>query len=164
MAGHDKLTPAGKKFFSTIAELNKLQVRIGFSAGKSGRGQNNESVTANDYEDGTTVAEVAAWNEYGTSQIPPRPFLRQSVENHADEINANIEVVIKAVVSGDIDTEKALMMIGAMQVGYVQHEIKTGGFTPNKPSTIRMKGSDRPLIDTGQMRQSVHYIIEPKGD
>lgn len=28
------------------------------------------------------------------------------------------------------------------------------------PSTIRAKGSDAPLIDTGAMRQSITYIIE----
>ena len=34
---------------------------------------------------------------------------------------------------------------------------------PNAPSTIRKKGSDKPLIDTGRLRQSVNYVIKPKG-
>ena len=47
--------------------------------------------------------------------------------------------------------------------GIVQKTIKEGSFVPNAPSTIRKKGSDKPLIDTGRLRQSVNYHIKPKG-
>ena len=33
-----------------------------------------------------------------------------------------------------------------------------------REATIKRKGSDKPLIDTGTMRQSVHYVIEKKGN
>ena len=38
-----------------------------------------------------------------------------------------------------------------------------GDFEPNAPSTIRKKKSDKPLIDTGRMRQSVMTVIDKKG-
>lgn len=34
------------------------------------------------------------------------------------------------------------------------------GWEPLSPSTIRAKGSDAPLIDTGAMRQSITYVLE----
>jgi len=56
----------GDKFRRRLAGLasqssGSLKVRVGiFESAK--------------YEDGTPVAAVAFWNEYGTANIPPRPF------------------------------------------------------------------------------------------
>ena len=41
-------------------------------------------------------------------------------------------------------------MEGAMKLKFTD-----GTLTPNAPSTIKKKGSSRPLIDTGQLRQSI---------
>lgn len=45
----------------------------------------------------------------------------------------------------------------------IQKEIVNGDFVPNSPETIKRKGSDKPLIDTGRMRQSINYVIQEKG-
>jgi hypothetical protein len=35
------------------------------------------------------------------------------------------------------------------------------GWAPNAPSTIRRKGSDKPGIDTGEMRKALtHLVVE----
>ena len=47
---------------------------------------------------------------------------------------------------------------------YVQKEIVDGSFEPNAESTIKKKGSDKPLIDTGTMRQSVTYVVRKVGE
>ena len=180
MAGHDRTTAEGRRFFKEIEDLTKLQVRVGFTSGGSGYGANSEPVTAKDYEDGPTIVEVAAWNEFGTYNTPPRPFLRQSVENYTEQISVMCKAQLQAIASGKQTAESALKAIGALQVGLVQHTIRDGGFEPNAPITIqggwmrnqksgkpfyvKGKGSSRPLIDTGRMRQSVHYVIKPKGD
>jgi len=36
-------------------------------------------------------------------------------------------------------------------------------FPPHPPETKKQKGSDKPLIDTGRMRQSINYVIQEKG-
>jgi hypothetical protein len=36
------------------------------------------------------------------------------------------------------------------------------GWAPNSPLTIHRKGSDRPLINTAQMRRSITYLVEDK--
>lgn len=156
------MTPEGKKFFAQLQKLAELEVQVGFTAEKAGYGQNHSSVNASDYEGGTTIAEVAAWNEFGTYNIPERPFMRQSVDKNGDVIQAMCSEQIKALVSGKADADKVMRNIGALQVGLIQHEIKAGGFVKNADSTVKQKGSSTPLYDTGHMRQSVHYVVKPR--
>ena len=56
-----------------------------------------------------------------------------------------------------------LKKIGVYLKGVVQKEIVDGDYAPNAESTIKRKKSDRPLIDSGYMRQSVSFFITPKG-
>ncbi len=164
MPGHDKITPQGKIFFKEIKELKKLQTRVGFTVNGKGYGQKHEAVTAEADEDGTTLAEIAAWNELGTKRSPSRPFIRNSVDNNASRISTMCKNQLRAIAKGEATAGKALKSLGALQVGLIQNEIRNGSFESNAESTIRKKKSDKPLIDTGRMRQSVHYVIKPKGE
>ena len=149
---YDKLTPEGKRFYAEIEKLKKLQVRVGFQ-----RGDATE-------EDGTALVDIAAWNELGNEHVPSRPFMRDSVDKHKDQINAFLKNQLVLLAQGKTDANKILNAIGVFQKGLVQKEIVDGEFAPNAPSTIRKKKSDKPLIDTGTMRQSVNYVITKKGD
>lgn len=156
MAGHDKLTKEGEALKKRLEEAIKLQSRVGYQRG---------DYTYETEEGGTAdVTDVAMWNELGTSNMPSRPFMRDSVDKHADEITAFCKSKFKGCVEGKISVQEMYAAIGAFQVGLVQKEITDGEFEPNAPSTIRKKKSDKPLIDTGQMRQSIHYVIKQKGD
>lgn len=149
---YDKLTPEGERFYAEIEKLKKLQVRVGFQ-----RGDATE-------EDGTDLVDIAAWNELGNEHVPSRPFMRDSVDKHKDQINAFLKNQLVLLAQGKTDANKILNAIGVFQKGLVQKEIVDGEFAPNAPSTIRKKKSDKPLIDTGTMRQSVNYVITKKGD
>jgi spore germination protein GerM len=155
MAGHDTITPEGRKFYAEVDKLKAQEVFIGFQAGK-------KKHKAKDGEDGVDMASVAMFNELGTSTSPSRPFLRQTVDDNKDEINEFVENATKQLAKGG-SAESCLKKIGAYGVKLVQEKIKSGTFTPNAPSTIQSKGSSKPLIDTGEMRQSVHYVIKGKG-
>lgn len=151
MAGkvRDSLTPDGIKFQKMLKELAGLEVRIGFQHGE---------VT----EDGTDICDIAAWNELGTEHIPSRPFLRMSVDENVDKINHFLQMQKSALLSGK-DAEQILKEIGLFQKDLIQEKITEGTFVPNADITIQRKGSDKPLIDTGRMRQSVNYVIKRKG-
>ena len=151
MAGHDRLTDEGKRFFAQIEELKKLQVRIGFQAGEAAE------------KDGTDIANIAMWNEVGTLRAPSRPFLRRSVDDNTDKITAMCQAQIKQLANG-ATAQEILQRLGTFQKGLVQATIRDGEFKPNAASTIRKKKSDHPLIDTGRMRQSVSFVIKPKGE
>lgn len=149
--GWDRLTPEGQKFFKEIDELIAKKVFVGFQAGRAAE------------EDGTDIATVAAWNELGTENIPSRPFLRMSVDENEDKINAMCAQQVKNLCNGG-SAESVLKEVGAFGVSLVQEKIGNGSFAPNAPATIKAKGSDHPLIDSGRMRQSVHYVVKGKGE
>lgn len=148
-----RLNAAGRKFYKQIEDLKKNQVFIGFPEGEAThRGPNGESAD---------MALIAAYNEFGTSTTPARPFLKQTIDSNQDKIKAKCEQAVKDISEGK-STEQCLQQLGAFGVGLVQETIANGSFEPNNPQTVKKKGSDKPLIDTGQMRQSVHYIIRKK--
>lgn len=151
----DKLTPEGKQFYASIEKLKNNEVGIGFQHGKKVHSAKNGG-------EALDMAQIAAFNEFGTSKSPPRPFLRMTVDNNQEKIAKFVEKETKRIASG-ASSEQVLNKLGAFGVGLVQETIGSGSFTPNAPSTVAMKGSSHPLIDTGQMRQSVHYVIKPKG-
>ena len=112
------------------------------------------------YEDGTPVAAVAAWNEFGTETIPERPFFRRAL--------AEVEDGVTKIVKAGIDTKKMVVddrladRVGAYAQGQIQESITALKEPPNAPSTIKEKGSSSPLIDTGHMRESVTWKVEQK--
>jgi hypothetical protein len=146
----DGLTADGKRIFGQIEELGKLAVYIGFQEGVQ-------------YPDGTEVVDVAAWNELGTEYIPERPFLRMSVDDNEDKIATFMKKAAMEVINNGKTAQEVLKEVGAFQKGIVQQEIREGSFEPNSPATIKKKGSSKPLIDTGLMRQSVNFVIKEKG-
>lgn len=146
----DKMTPEGIRFKRMLKELAEKEVRIGFQHGKAAE------------DDGTDICDIAAWNELGTVHIPARPFLRDSVDDNEGEINSFLQSQKRALISG-ASAEQVLKEIGIFQKDLIQDKIESGSFAPNAASTIRQKGSSKPLIDTGRMRQSVDYVIKAKG-
>lgn len=150
--GWSDLTSEGKKYFAELEKLANLEVQVGFQAGEMHVDEEgNEAL----------LAEIAAYNELGTSSIPPRPFMRQSFENHEKELQEACDQV-NAIISNGGTAENGLDTLGVFVKGLVQEEIVDGGFEPNAPSTIAAKGSDQPLIDTGNMRQSVNYVVRSR--
>ena len=162
MAGHDRETRDGKWFFKQIEELKKLQARAGFQHGREKAWKRTGKGGKKIIEAEADIADVAMWNELGTARSKPRPFLRQSVDNNTDQIKAMCSAQLNLLAKGTATAKDVLQALGALQVGLIQKTIRDGDFEPNRPSTIKRKGSDRPLIDTGRMRQSVHYVIEEK--
>ena len=147
--GFSDLTPEGKKYFRELKKMTDMEIQVGFQGDQK-------------YEDGTSIAQVAAINEFGASDIPERPFMRQSFENHEGELQAACDAAQRLVSSGG-SAEQALQQIGVIAKGLVQDEIVNGGFAPNAESTIKKKGSEQPLIDTGTMRQSVNFVVKRRG-
>lgn len=133
-----------------LKDLVEKEVRVGFQ-----RGEATE-------EDGTDICDVAVWNELGTINMPSRPFLRKSVDENEAKINHFLQSKQRDLVRG-VPEEQILKEIGIFQKDLIQEKITEGSFAPNAESTIRKKGSSKPLMDSGRMRQSVNYVIQKKG-
>lgn len=112
---------------------------------------------------GATVAEIAAVNEFGSQdgRIPERSFLRTTMaENKQVYIDA-IAKIAKSAVQGKRDARDGMGLLGTKAQNDVKAKIVAIKTPGNAPSTIAAKkGVDNPLIDTGQMLNSVRWKFE----
>jgi len=150
----DEWTPEGRRFMKELRELAELEVRIGYQRG--------QAAAADDDNPRADLVDIAMWNEFGTVNIPSRPFMRDSVDKHMAAINHMLTAQKDALLKG-ASAREILETAGLFQQDLIQTEIEQGDFVANADSTIRKKGSDKPLIDTGTMKDSVHYQIVKKG-
>lgn len=115
------------------------------------------------YPSGESVASVMRLQEFGGSiqeqyfvaVIPARPFMRLASSNFSDKRLEIEKRVFGRYVSGKINPEQALAQIGQAMESEIVYSIKNGAWTPNAPYTIKKKGFDKPLIDSGHAWQSV---------
>lgn len=150
----DTWTSEGKQFMKTLRELAELEVRIGYQRGTLSGNPDNSSRA--------DLVDIAMWNEFGTVNIPSRPFMRDSVDKHEAAINHMLTAQKDALLHGATARE-ILNTAGLFQQDLIQTEIEQGDFVANAPTTIMKKGSDKPLIDTGTLKNSVHHIVVKKG-
>ena len=150
-----KETMDGIRLKRLIKELQNFKVEVGYN-------EDSGSYPAEEGDESITLANVAAWNEFGSERSPARPFMKQTVRDYKDQITKHANKALKKAINGG-GAKEALNSIGAYTKGRMQKEIRDGDFAPNAPYTIAKKGSDKPLIDTGRMRQNIVYVIKEKG-
>jgi signal recognition particle subunit SEC65 len=92
---------------------------------------------------------------------PPRPVLAPAIDANKEQIGELMKDTAVDALEGK-DISPALN-----QVGMQGQNIARAWFTDprndweeNKQSTIKKKGSDRPLIDTGELRKAITYVIK----
>lgn len=111
------------------------------------------------YPDGTSVLDVAIWNEFGTENIPERSFLRAWFEKNQPRALAMLKRINQLVLEGKLTREQGLNQLGLRWVAEIQERMSKGIPPPNAPSTIAKKGSSTPLIDDGILRSSIKHTI-----
>lgn len=149
ISGGDKLEAA----LAAISENIKMQMNVGILAGATNR------------DTGDPIAPYAAANEYGTLNIPARPFMRNTVAEKSGEWGRTLGglVVGKAHDAGSI--EKAFNILGAVMVQDIRDSIEHSIPPPNTQSTInnkRRKGRaspDKTLVDSASMQGAVDFEI-----
>jgi hypothetical protein len=108
---------------------------------------------------GQTVAEVAAQHELGAG-VPRRSWLRDWVSEQQSGFIRTHWVKALQALAADGNHALHLGRLGAYFVGDIKQRIARGILPPNSPATIARKGSSKPLIDTGQLRNSITSVVE----
>jgi hypothetical protein len=116
--------------------------------------------------DGTPMAMIAAVHEFGSPEqnIPERSFLRGGIRRGTPKFGKLNERNLSAVVRGTMTVAQSLGQLGAMAAGEVKREFTTADFAPIAQATIYArkrrfgKASTRPLIATGNLRQSITWV------
>lgn len=101
------------------------------------------------------------------NNIPPRPVIEPVVRNNANEISRKLSRIFNLACDGKTtDAENQLNLVGEWVVGRIRRWFvdPANGWPPNVPSVQKAKmkkGSTnpRPLIDTGELRKSITYVL-----
>ncbi len=105
------------------------------------------------------IVRYAAANEFGVpGRIPQRSFLRSTAREQASKWAGLMQTAAGEVLDGG-SVQAAFGRVGLVAVGDVRRKIVQLKVPPNAPSTVRRKGSNNPLVDTGRMGQSIDYRV-----
>jgi hypothetical protein len=111
-------------------------------------------------------------HEFGSpaAGIPRRPFLTPGVEAIRARTVAEFRGAALAALKGDANAaERTLNRVGLIAQNSVRATLTAGeGWPPLAEATLaareaRGRTGTRPLIDTGQLRASITYVVERRG-
>ena len=109
---------------------------------------------------GASYVDIATWNEYGTRRIPSRPIIRISAATNKQAWTKIAQQCINDVIDGDSPTEAA-QVVGHRMVEDIRKVFgDTSKLKANAPSTLKKKGRNEPLVDSGEMRRRVNFRVE----
>jgi hypothetical protein len=116
--------------------------------------------TAGTDEDGVSNLQKAWQNEFGVAgKIPERSFIRSTINENQEQIREFIARLEERLFSGSIDPGKVDEMLATFVIGLVKKKMKRAKewAVANSPATIEAKGSDVPLLDTGDLRNNLDW-------
>jgi len=101
------------------------------------------------------VAQVAFWNEFGTSRAPARPFFRGMIDRELGDWGDKLGKFLKA---SDFNSDTALGLLGTDVKDALTQEIARWP-ADNAPSTVARKGFNKGLVDKGVMQRSTDFEV-----
>lgn len=151
-----------RRILAAVNDLDDSYVKVGVLA-ETGDSEHGEGESGD-----ITILELAAIHEFGSpaAGVPERSFIRRTFQNSEDWLPQFQSKLAKAVIQGKISHERALEILGKKCVDEVKNTITEGEGVPPplEQSTIDAKGSSRPLVDTGQLVNSISYEVVMGGD
>lgn len=149
------------QFRKALEALLKREVLVGIPSANAARDPEPGEKTA------ATNVLLGYVHEYGSpaKNIPPRPFLHPGISDAREEIQKHMKSAGQFALQGKTEkVDQELDKVGLAAREGVVLKITNGQFQELKPATLaarRRKGRTRtkPLIDTGQMRQAITYIV-----
>ena len=139
-----------------IASLTGKAVYVGIPAEKSvrKRGAVNNAELLFIHTNGSPIRH-----------IPKRPVIEPAIQAHKEEIIAELRAACMAsldlIAPTPAEATRHLERAGMRGMNAARGWFRDprNGWAPNAPATIIRKKSDRPLIDTGQMRRAITYLV-----
>jgi hypothetical protein len=108
-------------------------------------------------------------HEHGSPlwHVPPRPIIEPAIEDPENQkiIAEDLKKAAQAALDGNFRDAEAELNKAGMDAQNAVRDWFTNpnnNWPPNAPATVERKGSDRPLIDTGELRKSITYVIRKK--
>lgn len=146
----------GKKLVRLIKLLVKgfPSVKVGIIGSQAQQEHNGTNLTN---------AQIGMINEFGSysRKIPARSFISMPLKLFLSSYIKKKKSLSKQEFEKAIEKgteEEFSRKVGIVAEEVIQDAFATRGFgnwKPNAPLTVALKGSDSPLIDTGQLRRSI---------
>lgn len=151
--------PAWRRLLGALQSLPSQDVLVGIPESK---GRRQDEPISN--------ALIGYLMETGmpASNVPARPFLKPGVKTAEARILRYLKQGAEYALKGDeAGVSRAMNAAGLTAVSAVKRKITTGPFEPLAPGTVRGRlrrgrTGTKPLIDTGQLRQSVTYVVRSR--
>ena len=139
-----------KGFLERFREIGKPKVYIGVPASKNGM-----------HEGGINMATLLALHVLGAPSrgIPQRDPLRPPLIANAQRYSDLLALGLKNALANGTDPKLVYEKIGIVATNDVKDYFITGNFKALSEKTIKAKGSSKPLIDSGEMRNSISYEV-----
>jgi len=145
-------TAAGEALRKATKALQGAEVRVGwFDKDRYPNG-------------GPPVAYVAAIQEFGTSKIPPRPYMRIAGDRHKDAWKNNFGKAATAILKGNYTAEQGLEILGLGIAGDIRAQIAATNTPPLSDLTLmlrKMKRKDQSKKITGaSLAEAAHRLAK----
>lgn len=116
-------------------------------------------------EKGYSTAYEMYVHEHGSPlfRVPPRPVLEPAMEykeNQEQIIELMKDTVNVVLEGGNVQPELEKVGMQGQNIARDWFTNPANEWQENANSTIKKKGSDKPLIDTGEMRKSITYVVK----
>jgi hypothetical protein len=114
-----------------------------------------------------TVVEIATFHEYGLGNNPERSFLRATLDKNRSKYFAIAKELKKEIFKGNLEAYVALGLLGEKIKTDCVMRITEGIPPPLTPErieqkTVNGKAGQVALIDTGQLRQSITWVVQER--
>jgi hypothetical protein len=136
--------------FKSKLNLNKLDperfeltVAVGYSS--------------EEHHSGMPVSELAARMEAGDANTPARPHLKPGLEAGMVEIRAAMREHLRDAF-GHFKSGWASGVADAAREAVIDY-VYSGALAPNAPYTVEKKGSDQPLVETGELLHLLEAVV-----
>ena len=142
-----------KGFLERFKQIGKPKVYIGVPTSKNGM-----------HEGGINMATLLALHVLGAPSrgIPQRDPLRPPLIANAQRYSDLLALGLKNALANGTDQKLVYEKIGIVAANEVKDYFITGNFKALSEKTIKAKGSSEPLIDTGELRNSISYEVRNK--
>ena len=142
-----------KGFLERFREIGKPKVYIGVPTSKNGM-----------HEGGINIATLLALHVLGAPSrgIPQRDPLRPPLIANAQRYSDLLALGLKNALANSTDPKLVYEKIGIVATNDVKDYFITGNFKALSEKTIKAKGSSKPLVDTGELRNSISYEVRNK--
>jgi len=142
-----------------LAELakNPLVVDVGILG---------QEATESHGDDGLNNVKLGTFHEFGGSnnRPPERSFLRSTMENKAQGYMNLLQKKAKRFYESGMSVKDFLGLVGQRVSADVKITIKKKIPPPLTDATIERKGSSVPLVDTGQLINSITYVVRKQSE